>query len=145
MNKPMLNNESEAAPLFRSLLVHHTNGIENTALKFHVMAYGEGVLDTIGNDACAPTLCRSDKGPIAGEWKRSIWQDCGSSKLESFTDQFILQASPRDAVYTPFRAQAEYRTSSSCRTTPASQPKSFAPRRRHGDQTATSATWIPKL
>ncbi|GAB7322881.1 hypothetical protein MBLNU13_g05431t1 [Cladosporium sp. NU13] len=66
----------------------HTNSIENTALKFDVMAYGEGVLDTIGNDACAPTLYGSEKGPIAGKpEKRSIHSRPRPSWMQ---DQLIM-------------------------------------------------------
>ncbi|KAF2120366.1 hypothetical protein BDV96DRAFT_610319 [Lophiotrema nucula] len=45
----------------------HTNDIANTALKFNVGAYGEDILDTVGNDACAPTIYGADNGPIADQ------------------------------------------------------------------------------
>jgi hypothetical protein len=46
----------------------HTNDIKNAALKFDVSAYGEKVEDTVGNDACAPTIYGADNGPIAGRF-----------------------------------------------------------------------------
>jgi hypothetical protein len=45
----------------------HTNTIENAALKFDVMAYGENVPDTANADACAPTIYAADSAPIAGK------------------------------------------------------------------------------
>jgi hypothetical protein len=35
-------------------------------LKFDVNAYGNNVLDTINNHACAPTIYGADSAPIAG-------------------------------------------------------------------------------
>lgn len=44
-----------------------SNDIESAALKFSVDAYGSAVNETIGNNACAPTIFGSDNGPIAGK------------------------------------------------------------------------------
>ena len=79
-------------------------------MKFDVMAYGEGVLDTKGNDACAPTLYGPDKGPIAGECQRSDETEYGSAKMKSSANHFAFQANPKGAAYTLVPAQAGCRT-----------------------------------
>jgi hypothetical protein len=45
----------------------HSNDIASAALKFDVAAYGENVVDTANNDACAPTIYGTDNGPIADQ------------------------------------------------------------------------------
>ncbi|KAF1834274.1 hypothetical protein BDW02DRAFT_621876 [Decorospora gaudefroyi] len=64
----------EYVPACTWLDADHTNDIAAAALKFDTGAYGENVQDTIGNDACRPTIFGSDNGPIAaqpGSRKRS--------------------------------------------------------------------------
>lgn len=57
----------EYIPICTWIDANHSNDIVNAALKFDSGAYGENVVDTADNDACAPTIYGSDNGPIAGE------------------------------------------------------------------------------
>ncbi|KAH9859761.1 hypothetical protein IAQ61_011542 [Plenodomus lingam] len=45
---------------------NHINETYNNALKFDVDTCSENVEDTANSDACAPTVCGSGSGPIAG-------------------------------------------------------------------------------
>lgn len=42
----------------------HNNGDASAAMKFDVSAYGDHLKDTVGKDACAPTIYGPDDGPI---------------------------------------------------------------------------------
>ncbi|ORY16598.1 hypothetical protein BCR34DRAFT_597605 [Clohesyomyces aquaticus] len=57
----------EYVPKCTWLDADHTNDIANAALKFDVSAYGENVVETANNNACAPTIYGPDNGPLAGQ------------------------------------------------------------------------------